>query len=155
MTDATWLHRLTSGEPIDLISIIIQMKQTYILHTQLFSRIKIAVKSANWVSLPRINFRAKIFLHVWFEFYRQQKSRDYHRRWLRFSREVRLLNLFGDFAVLIQLILLHTGLYSIIWIVQWSMRMVLFGNCCFQVILTPCSLHAYRLSTRVMLHVCV
>jgi hypothetical protein len=33
--------------------------------------------------------------------------------------------------------------------------MVLFGNCCFQVILTACSLHAYRLSTRVMLHVCV
>jgi hypothetical protein len=30
--------------------------------------------------------------------------------------------------------------------------MVLFGNCCFQVILTACSLHAYRLSTRVMLH---
>jgi hypothetical protein len=24
--------------------------------------------------------------------------------------------------------------------------MVLFGNCCFQVILTACSLHAYRLS---------
>jgi hypothetical protein len=35
------------------------------------------------------------------------------------------------------------------------MRIVLFSNCCFQVILTACSLHAYRLSTRVMLHVCV
>jgi hypothetical protein len=33
------------------------------------------------------------------------------------------------------------------------MRMVLFGNCCFQVILTACSLHVYRLSTRVMMHV--
>jgi hypothetical protein len=32
-------------------------------------RIKIAAKSANWVSLPRINFRTKIFLHDRFEFY--------------------------------------------------------------------------------------
>jgi hypothetical protein len=63
-----------------------------------------------------------------------------------------LLNLFGDFAVVIQLILLHTGLYSLVWIV---MRMVLFDNCCFQVFLTTSSLHVYRLSTRVMLHVCV
>jgi hypothetical protein len=37
---------------------------------------------------------------------------------VRFSRLVRLLNLFGDFAVVIQLIPLHTGLYSLIWIVQ-------------------------------------
>jgi hypothetical protein len=54
----------------------------------------------------------------------------------------------------LNLILLHTGLYSLIWIVQWS-RVVLFGNCCFQVILTACSLHPYRHTTRVMLHVCV
>jgi hypothetical protein len=37
-------------------------------YTQIFSQIKIAAKSANWVSLPQINFRAKIFLHGWFEF---------------------------------------------------------------------------------------
>jgi hypothetical protein len=37
----------------------------------------------------------------------------------------------GDFVVIILLILLHTGLYSLIWIVQWSMRMFLFGNSAF------------------------
>jgi hypothetical protein len=47
-------------------------------YTQIFSQIKIAAKSANWVS--RINFHAQIFLHVWFEFYRQRRSRDYRRR---------------------------------------------------------------------------
>jgi hypothetical protein len=43
-------------------------------YTPKFLQIKIA---ENWVLLPRINFRAKIFLHVWFEFYRQWRSRDY------------------------------------------------------------------------------
>jgi hypothetical protein len=59
--------------------------QYWSMFLQIFSIIKIAAKSANWVSLPWINFRAKIFLHVWFEFYRQWRSHDYRRRWLDLS----------------------------------------------------------------------
>jgi hypothetical protein len=40
------------------------------------------------------------------------------------------MNLFGDFAVIIQLILLHTGLYSLIWIVHMVFRIFspVWGN---------------------------
>jgi hypothetical protein len=61
---------------LEIFMVLNVCQKYYLPYTQIFSRIKIAAKSANWVSLPQINFRAKIFLHVWFEFYRQRRSRD-------------------------------------------------------------------------------
>jgi hypothetical protein len=54
-----------SCDPFDLIKTKRRTENEYVqscvTYTQIKSRIKIATKSANWVSLPRINFRANIF----------------------------------------------------------------------------------------------